>query len=294
MAYFFSKTWLWWLLAAVLAGIIAWLLCRFAGRGTAIAAATAAEEQRRHLVDARERVERHGATISELKDQLRDRDTTATQHTSRITELESQVGDRDTTITGHTTRIADLEGAATERDTLRTRVAALENELRDRDTAITGHTTRIADLEGAATERDTLRSRVAALENELRARPAPTLAVAAPQPTTAEPAGSAPENGPDVAAGSAALGFSLTTDDLTAVEGIGPKIRDLIHATGVRTWRALSRTDVGALQEMLDAAGPRFRVHSPETWPRQAGLLADGRWKEFKELTSSLRGGRTV
>ncbi|MGL5929213.1 MAG: hypothetical protein ACRCY8_09765, partial [Dermatophilaceae bacterium] len=102
-----------------------------------------------------------------------------------------------------------------------------------------------------------------------------------------------PEATPDVAAGAAALGVKLQADDLTAVEGIGPKIRDLIHATGVRTWRALSRTEVAALQQMLDAAGPRFRVHNPGTWPRQAGLLADGRWEEFKQLKASLRGGRS-
>ncbi|MGL5911647.1 MAG: hypothetical protein ACRCZP_16725, partial [Phycicoccus sp.] len=170
----------------------------------------------------------------------------------------------------------------------------------DRDATITGHTTRIADLEA-----------------RLRARPEPVSAAAAPLssavPAVAEPEVAPPaepehapaaepevapaaeaEATPDVAAGSAALGVSLKADDLTAVEGIGPKIRDLIHATGVRTWRALSLTDVAALQQMLDAAGPRYRVHNPGTWPRQAGLLADGRWDEFKQLTASLRGGRTV
>jgi len=96
----------------------------------------------------------------------------------------------------------------------------------------------------------------------------------------------------DLDAAAAAIGKKIELDDLTVVEGIGPKIAELCSGIGVTTWRSLSDTEVGVLQLMLDDAGSRFQVHNPGSWPRQAGLLASGRWVEFKQLTDELDGGR--
>jgi len=57
---------------------------------------------------------------------------------------------------------------------------------------------------------------------------------------------------------------------------------------------SLANTEVPALRSMLDAAGPRFQMHEPATWPQQAHLLATGAWQEFKELTDRLDGGRAA
>ncbi len=81
-------------------------------------------------------------------------------------------------------------------------------------------------------------------------------------------------------------------DDLKAVEGIGPKIEELLHDAGIKTWRALAETSVSRLQEILTAAGPRFTLAVPETWPQQAGLAADGKWDELQELQDFLNAGR--
>lgn len=97
---------------------------------------------------------------------------------------------------------------------------------------------------------------------------------------------------PDIAGAAAVFGRSIVLDDLTAVEGIGPKIQELCHGIGIRTWFDLSTTEVSLLRTMLTDAGPRFRTHDPATWPQQAGLLAEGRWQEFRALTEQLRGGR--
>ncbi|MEP1124188.1 MAG: hypothetical protein ABJH68_09900 [Ilumatobacter sp.] len=87
------------------------------------------------------------------------------------------------------------------------------------------------------------------------------------------------------------LGRKVTLDDLTVIEGIGPKICELCSGIGITTWRTLADTDVADLQSMLDAAGSRYAVHKPATWPLQAGLLADGRWEEFTTVTDDLGGG---
>ena len=96
----------------------------------------------------------------------------------------------------------------------------------------------------------------------------------------------------DVSGGEAVLGRKVKLDDLKLVEGIGPKIEELIHATGVTTWWGLANTQTAALRTMLDAAGPRFQMHDPGSWPQQARLLAEAKWAEFKALTDALSGGK--
>ncbi|MBI1223668.1 MAG: hypothetical protein GC192_00400 [Bacteroidetes bacterium] len=81
-------------------------------------------------------------------------------------------------------------------------------------------------------------------------------------------------------------------DDLKIVEGIGPKIEELCNQIGIWTFAALAATPVEKLEEMLDAAGPRFRIAKPDTWPRQAELAAAGKWDELKEYQDFLSGGR--
>lgn len=96
---------------------------------------------------------------------------------------------------------------------------------------------------------------------------------------------------PDLAVGSAVLGKRITLDDLKVIEGVGPKIETLCHGIGIRTWFDMSITEVSLLRTMLADAGSRFRTHNPQTWPRQAALLAAGQWEAFKALTDELDSG---
>jgi predicted flap endonuclease-1-like 5' DNA nuclease len=81
-------------------------------------------------------------------------------------------------------------------------------------------------------------------------------------------------------------------DDLTRIEGIGPKIQELLYAAKIYTFVQLSKTDVARLKGILDDAGERFQMHEPKTWPEQAELAAAGRWEELDKLQDLLRGGR--
>ncbi len=81
-------------------------------------------------------------------------------------------------------------------------------------------------------------------------------------------------------------------DDLKAVEGIGPKIEDLLHTKGIKTWRALAETSVSTIQEILTEAGPRFSLAEPSTWPKQSEMAADGKWDELQEYQDFLQGGK--
>ena len=87
-------------------------------------------------------------------------------------------------------------------------------------------------------------------------------------------------------------GWQEWFDDLTVIEGIGPQIAQLCVARGIDSWWVMANTDRDRLRRMLAAAGPRFQVHDPSSWPEQGRLLATGDWAGFKRLTHALRGGR--
>jgi predicted flap endonuclease-1-like 5' DNA nuclease len=113
-------------------------------------------------------------------------------------------------------------------------------------------------------------------------------AAAQPKTQKAQPAAK-PAEPPDVSTATEALGTRIKLDDLTVIEGIGPKIAQLLSNAGFTTWQALSEADSTQLRRMLDDAGPRYRIHDPSKWPPQAALLAHGQWQEFKDLRVKLR-----
>ncbi len=81
-------------------------------------------------------------------------------------------------------------------------------------------------------------------------------------------------------------------NDLKAVEGIGPKIEGLLNNAGITTWRGLAGTSVSRLKEILAAAGDRYQLADPTTWPKQAELAADGKFDELEEYQDFLQGGK--
>jgi ribosomal protein L13 len=80
-------------------------------------------------------------------------------------------------------------------------------------------------------------------------------------------------------------------DDLKIVEGIGPKIAELLNAAGILTYADLASSEVTKLDEILTAAGPKFSIHQPTTWPQQAALARDGKFEELETLKKELDGG---
>jgi predicted flap endonuclease-1-like 5' DNA nuclease len=79
-------------------------------------------------------------------------------------------------------------------------------------------------------------------------------------------------------------------DDLTIIEGIGPKISALLQVAGIVTFAQLAATDVARLREIMLQAN--LRIADPTTWPEQAALAAVDKWDDLKALQGSLKGGR--
>ncbi len=79
-------------------------------------------------------------------------------------------------------------------------------------------------------------------------------------------------------------------DDLKKIEGIGPKIAEVLAEAGVTTFKKLSEMDRDAVKAILDTVST-LKSKEPKTWPQQAKLAADGKWDELKVLQDELMGG---
>ena len=83
-------------------------------------------------------------------------------------------------------------------------------------------------------------------------------------------------------------------DDLKAIEGIGPKIEEILNNAGITTYAQLGATEASKIKEYLEAAGNRYKSHNPTTWPKQSQMAADGKWDELKVWQDELDGGKEV
>lgn len=90
----------------------------------------------------------------------------------------------------------------------------------------------------------------------------------------------------------AAATEAVVPDDLTLVEGIGPKIKSILHDAGVKTFSQLAQMEPSAIKDIIVAAG--LRLADTTTWPMQAKLAAEGKLEELKAFQDSLQGGKLV
>ena len=86
----------------------------------------------------------------------------------------------------------------------------------------------------------------------------------------------------------------IKKDDLRIIEGIGPKMATILNDAGIKTFKQLANAKVTTLKEILAAAGPRYNMHNPTTWGKQAKLAAAGRMAELKKLQKELKGGKAA
>ena len=114
-----------------------------------------------------------------------------------------------------------------------------------------------------------------------------------PQPSTSAAEERVPlEPGPVASAVGQAARKEREPDDMTRVEGIGPRISSMLRDTGIVTFDQLAESDPETLKQMLRTEGLPFL--DPGTWPEQAALAAAGAWEDLDALQRELSGGRRV
>ncbi len=106
---------------------------------------------------------------------------------------------------------------------------------------------------------------------------APEAAVAAPATAVAE----------EVVADEA-----TKADDLTIIEGIGPKIAEVFSTAGIDSFAALSAKTAEELKAILTEAGDQYNTAVTDTWAQQAVLAAEGKFEELAKWQDELKGGK--
>jgi len=87
----------------------------------------------------------------------------------------------------------------------------------------------------------------------------------------------------------AKISSSFKIDDLTKIEGIGPKTAEALNEGGIYTYSELAGTNTSDINTMLEEGGLTGRDAS--SWAEQAALARDGKWAELKDLQDRLDGG---
>ena len=79
-------------------------------------------------------------------------------------------------------------------------------------------------------------------------------------------------------------------DDLVKIEGIGPKVAEVLSEAGISTFEALANTSVEDIQKILNDAD--LQMMDATSWPDQAKLAAAGDWDGLQQMQDELSGGR--
>ncbi len=80
-------------------------------------------------------------------------------------------------------------------------------------------------------------------------------------------------------------------DDLTKIEGIGPKAAEALTKAGVATFAELAIAKPAKIKEILAEASSRMAHLDPTSWSKQAKMAADDKWDELKEWQDKAKGG---
>ena len=194
------------------------------------------------------------------------------QARARVSDLEGElVALKQTNIDLQTQTASEIEDLQGSYRISQDRVATLEAELSQKAAETASEFDR---LQG---QYRSCQDQVAALEAELAQR-ASALDEAVAHRSTVIPLDTEPPE-------------PVVPDNLKRIEGIGPKIAELLNMSGIFTFAQLANTAVDALQAILADAGPRFQMANPTTWPQQAQLAADENWEALASLQELLEGG---
>ena len=203
---------------------------------------------------------------------------------ARLDGANSQVAERQAQLDGLKDVQVQLEGANLEIDSLKAQLGGLKGVQAD-----------LVSWKAAATQKDLEIERLnAELAARAQAARAAAVGVAAAAEEVAHVVSPEPKvEAVDISAPLTAEAVQpVELDDLTIIEGIGPKINALLNQDGIYTFAQLATAAVERLQSILAAAGPRFRLADPHSWPEQAALARDGSWDALQALQSSLKAGR--
>jgi len=79
-------------------------------------------------------------------------------------------------------------------------------------------------------------------------------------------------------------------NDLTSLEGIGPKVAKILNSAGIHSFADLAKANDKEVDKVLDDAG--LHMMDSAGWIEQAKLAAKGDTEGLMKLKDELKGGR--
>jgi F-type H+-transporting ATPase subunit gamma len=82
-------------------------------------------------------------------------------------------------------------------------------------------------------------------------------------------------------------------DNLQAIEGIGPKVEEALHKSGISSFAQIAQTEGAELERLVkEVHQVRILKGAAQTWPKQAGFLVAGDMAGLQAYQDRLVGGR--
>jgi predicted flap endonuclease-1-like 5' DNA nuclease len=82
---------------------------------------------------------------------------------------------------------------------------------------------------------------------------------------------------------------ALNGDDFRIIEGIGPKMTELLHQNGITSFQDLASKSYEDLKALV--MSHRQYLAKPDTWAQQAQLVVEGKMDELAALKATLKRG---
>ena len=79
-------------------------------------------------------------------------------------------------------------------------------------------------------------------------------------------------------------------DDLTSLEGVGPKVAKILNGAGIHSFSDLAKANDKEVDKVLDEAG--LHMMDSAGWIEQAKLAVKGDTEGLRKLQDELKGGR--
>lgn len=78
----------------------------------------------------------------------------------------------------------------------------------------------------------------------------------------------------------------LKSNNMQIIEGIGPKMNEVLNDNGISSWSVLAGKSRDELKAILDKYGDKYKIIEPGDWPNQAKLAAEDKWEELYKYQS--------
>jgi len=85
----------------------------------------------------------------------------------------------------------------------------------------------------------------------------------------------------------------VEVNNLKIIEGIGPKIENLLKMGYINNWEELAEAPLERIEKILEDGGERFKLAIPSSWSTQAQYAINHDWVKLRQYQEELTNGQS-